>query len=492
MPSIARELNRGLAATLPASARAEPASSKEETDLTSSCCLLALGMDTATVILGLAAGHWLRFSSGLFGQSASPLRAYWAQILFGALALMFLLLKNGFYEPHALTRRGKIFRVIFDSCLEWFFLFLGFSLIFKIHPPISRLYVAASFFTVSAGLGLWRLFFLHYLSQEHVAEHFRRKVLLVGWNDEALRLFDSLWKTDDLHCRLAGCIPSPAGQFERPPPAGVPVLGGYHQLPEILERRLADTVVLADLNSKLEDIAGLASLCEREMAQFKVAPAFFRILLSGLHLETIRGAPVLGFGKLPLENPLNRALKRAVDVAGGAAGLLLSAPVIAVFAWLVHRESPGPVFYRQTRMGRKGRCFPIIKIRSMRLDAEKDGPGWTRAGDPRRLRVGAFMRRYNIDELPQFWNVLKGDMSLAGPRPERPELISRFKYQIPHYNARHFIKPGLTGWAQVHGLRGDTDLRQRVLYDLYYMEKWSLWLDCLIILRTLGAVRNAY
>ena len=143
-------------------------------------------------------------------------------------------------------------------------------------------------------------------------------------------------------------------------------------------------------------------------------------------------------------------------------------------------------------MGRNGRSFEIIKIRSMRLDAENGKAQWAKKDDPRRLKVGAFMREWNIDEIPQFWNVLKGDMSLVGPRPERPELIMEFKEEIPHYNARHASKPGITGWAQVNGLRGNTSLIERIRYDIYYLENWSLWFDLQIMVQTFFRKDNAY
>jgi lipopolysaccharide/colanic/teichoic acid biosynthesis glycosyltransferase len=185
-------------------------------------------------------------------------------------------------------------------------------------------------------------------------------------------------------------------------------------------------------------------------------------------------------------------LKQLIDLVGGLAGFVLSAPVIALFGVLVYLESPGPIIYRQRRLGQAGRPFWIFKIRSMKMDAERDGKvGWTVKDDPRRLHIGAFMRRWNIDELPQFWNVIKGEMSLVGPRPERPELIKVFKEEIPHYNARHHIKPGLTGWAQVNGFRGDTDLNGRIRCDLYYIENWSPLLDFQIMLMTLFKKKNA-
>jgi exopolysaccharide biosynthesis polyprenyl glycosylphosphotransferase len=202
--------------------------------------------------------------------------------------------------------------------------------------------------------------------------------------------------------------------------------------------------------------------------------------------------PILGIGRLPLHHAFNNAVKRALDIAGAVIGLLLAAPVIGVFCAIVYYESPGPVIYRQRRVGLNGRPFDIFKIRSMKPDAERAGaPGWTVRDDPRRLRIGSFMRAWNIDELPQFWNVLKGDMSLVGPRPERPELIEDFKEEIPHYNVRHHIKPGITGWAQVNGLRGDTCLRERVKFDLDYIENWNLVFDFRIMIMTLLSRKGA-
>jgi exopolysaccharide biosynthesis polyprenyl glycosylphosphotransferase len=194
-----------------------------------------------------------------------------------------------------------------------------------------------------------------------------------------------------------------------------------------------------------------------------------------------------------LDHTINVMAKRALDIVGALVGLLLSGPIVALFGALVWLESKGSIFYRQRRWGYNGVPFEIIKIRSMKLNAEQGkGAQWCVKDDPRRLRVGAFMRKTNIDELPQFWNVLKGEMSLVGPRPERPELIAGFKHEIPHYNARHTAKPGMTGWAQINGLRGDTDLGERIQCDLWYLENWSLWLDIQIMALTFFKRDNAY
>ncbi|MEM7386987.1 MAG: sugar transferase [Verrucomicrobiota bacterium] len=189
----------------------------------------------------------------------------------------------------------------------------------------------------------------------------------------------------------------------------------------------------------------------------------------------------------------NGSLKRLVDIVGGLAGLVISAPLMAVCAAIIYRESPGAVVYKQIRTGRDGQDFTIFKLRTMRLDAETDGKvGWTVENDPRRLKIGEFMRSYNIDEVPQFWNVLKGDMSLVGPRPERPEHIVRLRDEIPQYDERHAVKPGLTGWAQVNGWRGNTDLNERVKCDLDYIENASIVWDLKIMVKTFFNRQNAY
>ena len=208
--------------------------------------------------------------------------------------------------------------------------------------------------------------------------------------------------------------------------------------------------------------------------------------LAGMPLLTVRDVALRGW---------HLALKRAVDIVGSALGLIFLSPLMMLAAVLIKLESPCPVFYIQERMGLDARPFPMIKFRSMRADAEASGPGWTTPDDPRRTRLGAFIRRFSVDELPQLINVLVGDMSLVGPRPERPVYVEQLRQSIPRYMDRHREKAGLTGWAQVNGLRGDTSIAERTKYDLWYIENWSLALDFRILLRTVARVfsdRQAY
>ncbi|HKB91191.1 MAG TPA: sugar transferase, partial [Opitutaceae bacterium] len=339
---------------------------------------------------------------------------------------------------------------------------------------------------------LWRFLLYRVVSSDAIARRIRQRILFVGWSVQAKSLSQAIVADGRHPYEIIGYVPSQKdahhGQFSVP----IRKLGDHGKLEEILHENEIDMVILADMNPSTQETVTLANLCEKEMVEFKVIPSCFRILLSGLHLQTVSGVPVLGISDLPLASPVNVLLKQLVDFVGGVVGFILSAPIIAFFGLVVYLESPGPIIYRQKRLGRDGQPFWILKIRSMKMDAESNGKvGWTVKNDPRRLKVGAFMRRWNVDELPQFWNVIKGEMSLVGPRPERPELIKVFKEEIPHYNARHNIKPGITGWAQVNGFRGDTDLRERIRCDLYYIERWSLFLDLQILFMTFFKRKNA-
>ena len=280
-------------------------------------------------------------------------------------------------------------------------------------------------------------------------------------------------------------------RFQRKP--GVRILGTFSELADVIHRYSIDVVILTDVNVVKGNIVSLANTCEREMVKFKVIPSYVQILVSGLHLDTVSGIPVLAESRLPLDRLFNILLKRGVDIVGSIVGLQLSLPLLAVFGALVYWESPGPILYRQRRLGRNGIEFDMLKIRSMKLDAEVDGEvGWTKKNDPRRLKIGAFMRRWNIDEVPQFWNVLKGDMSLVGPRPERPTRIGNFEDAIPHYYARLNVKPGITGWAQVKGLSGDPGRIKQINCELWYLENWSLLLDLQIMVMAIFKNDNAY
>ena len=455
----------------------------------------ALLADTIVIVYALMAGFWLRFYTPLarYGSgSETSLRNYAEYIAFGTLLMLGTLTYYRLYEKQTLLRYRQVSLLVLKSGVVWLAAFAAFALVFKFQPALSRGYVVLSGTVVILALLTWRNIFHRVIRRSPLAKYLKRRVLFVGWNHEAERLMETFRADDACAYEVVGCTEAQQGSFKRMPPESVAVFPKAKEMEYLFHREEIEMVILADLDGSRSDVVSLSNLCEKEMVEFKLIPSYFQILVSGLHLETVNGVPVLGVSQLPLDKLPNVVLKRTLDVVGAIVGLILSAPILAVFGTLVYLESPGPILYRQRRLGQRGMEFDILKIRSMRLDAEKNGrPGWTTADDPRRLKIGSFMRKWNIDEVPQFWNVLWGEMSLVGPRPERPELIRNFKEEIPHYSARHNVKPGITGWAQIKGLRGDTDLTERIKCDLWYLENWNVLLDFQIMFMTFVKNENA-
>lgn len=449
----------------------------------------AFAADLLVVTASLLLAQWIRFETPVAGfgvpvEDVFRARDYIGHIVLGVALMMAMLMNFRLYSRENLLSYTNTLRILFKASFVWILLYLALTLMLKFDPPISRVFCALGLVTTLLLLPLWRGLLWRVISREEHSCSLRQRALVVGWSRDFAKAVKVFGNAPDRPFDIVGVIAPPGGEFQEPVPPHMPVMGSYESLEMLLQLGVCQMVVVADDALKTGTLMHIATVCEKEMIEFKLVPTCFQVLLSGLHLESVGGIPVLGISRLPLHSTVNRYIKRAVDITGGLVGIALAAPVIALFGILIYRESPGPIFYRQRRLGANGTTFDMIKLRSMKLDAEKSGVGWTVKDDPRCLRVGAFMRRWNIDEIPQFWNVLRGDMSLVGPRPERPELIRQFKEEIPHYNARHNIKPGITGWAQVNGLRGDTDLSERVRFDLHYIENWNVLLDFQIMFLT--------
>jgi Undecaprenyl-phosphate glucose phosphotransferase len=277
--------------------------------------------------------------------------------------------------------------------------------------------------------------------------------------------------------------------------AGLPILGNTAQVGFLIREHDVQEVILGLPEASDEDTLELISQCEREKATVRIFPNVFQIIASEISIDDLNGLPLLTVRDVALRG-WRSALKRTTDLAVSAVTLILLSPFMLLMALLIKLDSPGPVFFAQKRMGLDTRPFQMLKFRSMRADAEKEtGPVWATKDDPRRTRFGTLIRRYSLDEVPQFINVLLGDMSLVGPRPERPIFVEQFRQMVPRYMERHKEKAGITGWAQINGLRGDTSIVERTKYDLWYIENWSLLLDIKIILRTVFSAfydENAY
>ncbi len=277
--------------------------------------------------------------------------------------------------------------------------------------------------------------------------------------------------------------------------AGVPVLGPVSGLKEAVRQYDVDQVFVALPLREHEKMAQILDDLADDTADIRIVPDLYEYVTLNASVDDFDGIPIVSLSESPLYG-WNRILKRIADIGVSSALLVAAGPLMGFIALLVKATSPGPIFYRQERISLGGEAFTMLKFRTMREDAEAGtGPKWADADDPRRTRMGAFLRRTSLDELPQFWNVLKGEMSIVGPRPERPVFIEEFRKTVPRYMLRHKMKAGITGWAQVNGWRGNTSLEKRIEYDLYYIENWSLAFDLKIMWLTLwkGLInRNAY
>ena len=309
----------------------------------------------------------------------------------------------------------------------------------------------------------------------------RDRVLIVGTGDVGRMIFHKIQSNPGLGYEVAGFVTTDG---EQATPSAAPVLGRASDLAPIIDDYQVDEVIIALPEATHQEILTLISECERGKVTIRVFPDVFQIMASQVSIGDLGGLPLLTVRDIALRG-WRRTAKRLMDVVGAACVLILISPLMVLMAILIKLDSRGPVFYAQERMGLDARPFRMLKFRSMRQDAEAHGPGWTVEDDPRVTRLGRIIRRIDVDELPQLVNVLMGEMSLIGPRPERPVYVNQFRRSIPRYMDRHWEKAGMTGWAQVNGLRGDTSIVERTKYDLWYIENWSLLLDVKILIRTL-------
>jgi exopolysaccharide biosynthesis polyprenyl glycosylphosphotransferase len=459
--------------------------------------VLFLG-DVAFAYFGLTVGYVLRVKSPLRQVGIEPsnisFETYQPLLWLGTFFILAALYFQRIYDARLLLRPLRALSHITRGVFVWVVVFLGFSLVFKFEPAISRVFVLISAFTTLTSLIAWRYVYYLALSRSRWRKRLTQRVLVIGWTPEAEKLVEAIDRDANHPYEVMGVVATDPETVANPRALlGERLLGESKDIERILNNSACDIAVLADAEMPREEVLNLFGLCERLYVHLKLIPSSFQIFVSSLRMQTISGVPILGVEELPVTRLTNQTTKRAVDLVGGLVGLCISLPIVVVLAIIIKKQSPGPIFYRQTRTGRHGKPFTIYKLRSMKMDAESGtGAQWAVENDPRRLPVGAFMREWNLDELPQFWNVLKGDMSLVGPRPERPELIAKFEQEIPHYNPRHEVRPGLTGWAQVNGLRGNTSLVDRIRYDLYYIENWSIWFDIQILIMTFIRNENAY
>lgn len=452
---------------------------------------IKLVADVAVLALAFALAYLTRFHTSLPHESIPPIDE-----TFISLAMVLVIFPFAFRQSNLYTTNrnrshvGEVFAV-FRATIFATLILVGVTYFFR--ERYSRLtigiFVAYAFLAVSAVRLAFRVAF-NALRRRGFNQ---KTILVVGAGELGQRMVETIEAHRELGFVVKGLLtrrPEKVGTVI----SGVKVLGLFEELGPVLDRHPVDQVILA---LPLEDQPLLKPLMEElalRTVDVKVVPDLFQYMTLRGGLEEFGGLPIISLQGAPLEG-WNLILKRTFDVVVSAAALILFSPVLLVVAVAVRLSSRGSVLFRQARMGVDGHTFMMLKFRTMHEGAEPDGAMMATPDDPRKTAVGAFLRRFSLDELPQFYNVLVGDMSLVGPRPERPVFIEEFKKQIPRYHLRHMVKSGITGWAQVNGLRGQTSIEKRIEFDLYYIEHWSLSLDVKILLRTaFGGFlsRNAY
>ena len=457
--------------------------------------LLAV-FDAVIVAFSYWLAWYIKFRSRLFSRGsfeAVPYPVYMSVMPIMVIMMIILYWAVGLYSPHRMRgRRVEIRNIIAANIMEYAAFIVVLYMRHQMYWSRSMLSMFAAInaiLDIAMRLGVWQI-----LTNMRKKGRFVRNVLLVGYSHAAEEFIDRVLTNPQWGYNIRGILDDrvEAGTEY----TGIKVLGRIDNLMVILPENHLDEIDITLGLGEYYRLENIVALCEKSGVHTKFIPDYYNIIPTKPYTEDLLGLPVINIRYVPLSNTFNAMLKRILDIIGSLICIALFSPVMLVFAILVRASSPGPILFRQERVGLHNRKFMMYKFRSMVMqDSSKEKKAWTVRDDPRVTKVGKFMRKTSIDELPQLFNVLKGDMSLVGPRPERPYFVEKFQEEIPRYMIKHQVRPGMTGWAQVHGLRGDTSIRKRIEYDLYYIENWTLGLDIKILFMTVfnGFVnKNAY
>lgn len=452
-------------------------------------------LDAVTVAFAFFLAWFLKFQTGWFDSSdAIGKEGY---ILLAIVLIPVFLLANamfGLYAPYRTRRLRLEFSRIAKSSFTAVLILMSILFFFKeIHVSRAMLamFMALSFLLLSVErIGL-RIF----LRRLRAKGYNKKFMLIVGGGHLGQRVLQLMRDHREFGFEVIGFLDDRLYP-STPQIDNVPVLGTINDLETVLERHLIDQVVMALPLDAHHKIGQIIAVSEKLGVQTLIIPDYFNYLPARPHFEEVGGIPMIDVRHVPLDEAINAGIKRAFDIVFSLAVLILLSPLLLAIAIGIKLTSPGPVFFVQERVGKNRRIFKMYKFRSMKVSSDDVADTeWTVENDPRRTKFGAFLRKTSLDELPQFFNVLKGDMSIIGPRPERPYFVEQFKEDVPKYMIKHRVRPGITGWAQVNGWRGDTSIEERIKCDIDYIENWTFGLDMKIVMKTIvnGFVnKNAY
>ncbi|WP_342563245.1 undecaprenyl-phosphate glucose phosphotransferase [Paenibacillus sp. FSL R7-0345] len=450
--------------------------------------------DFLVIQLSFLAAWWLKFRSGwLESYNTLPVEsyAYWS-IMYGAISVLIGIVLS-LYLPKRKKRFVDEFLKIFQVHVMAIFILLGVMFFLK-EIDVSRQYLAIYMGFNILSIMLYRYVLKTMLKSLREKGYNRQFVLIIGAGSLGKRFYNNLIQYPELGYETIGFLDDFHKWDGIEEQRYKPILGTVDELSGILEMLPVDEVILAlplDAHSKYPAII---AACEKAGMRTLIIPDFFDYLPARPYFDNFAGMPMINVRDIPLDMAGNRLAKRSFDIVFSLFAILMLSPIMLIVAIGVRLTSPGPVIFKQERVGLNRRNFMMYKFRSMKMqtDSEVD-TGWSTKDDPRRTRFGTFIRRTSLDELPQFFNVLFGQMSVVGPRPERPYYVEQFRDEIPKYMVKHHVRPGITGWAQSNGLRGDTSIEERIKHDIFYIENWSLLFDIRIIFRTIrNGFKNAY
>lgn len=457
-------------------------------------------LDALLVMLSFRIAYEFRFKFTLtthfippLSQYFFPFSYYFKKMFIIAPVYLLIYYACNLYNP----KRSRSRRLeLLDLCRANIFgiAFLTMYITFMKIPDMSRVFISY-FFLVNLTLG-----FLFRRILVMILRHFRKKgynlkhIVIVGYSRAAEGYIDRILKNPEWGYQIHGILDDnkKPGETYR----DIKVLGKINNLFKILPKNKLDEIIITLSLNEYQKLEHIVTFCEKSGVHTKFVPDYNNLIPTTPYIEDFNGLPVINIRHVPLSSPVNKFVKRTMDLLAGTLALLIASIPMLIVSIIIKTTSRGPLIYSQVRVGLHNREFKMYKFRSMAVQEESaEKKAWTVKNDPRVTPIGKFIRKTSIDELPQLFNVLKGDMSLVGPRPERPFFVEQFKEEIPRYMIKHQVRPGMTGWAQVNGFRGDTSIPKRIEHDLYYIENWTLGLDIKILFLTVfkGFVNpNAY
>tara|TARA_R110000764_G_scaffold18904_1_gene50325 strand:+ start:162 stop:1595 length:1434 start_codon:yes stop_codon:yes gene_type:complete len=435
-------------------------------------------LDIFCLLLSGLFSYWLRFSDLELNI------AYKNVLLLGVIIGAILLSTLGRDRTWRGTAFSREIKYVISATFCTFLLLILSAFITQSSDSFSRIWVVSWLFTSTILIIIYRLLFRHLLGILRTKGYNIRRVLIIGDGELALKVANNLIKNPENGLSVAGFISENEMQPKILHSLKIPTLGNIDGIDKLVKELHIDQVWIALPMSEVVKMKQVQSALATSPVTIRMIPDIYGFQLLNHSMTEVAGLPVINLSTSHMLESKNRLLKSMEDKILSSLILLCISPVMLILAIGVKLSSPGPIFYRQERISWNGRSFDMLKFRSMSIDSEKNGVKWGGAANMTVTKFGMFIRKTSLDELPQFLNVLKGDMSIVGPRPERTVFVEQFKHEIPRYMQKHMVKAGITGWAQINGWRGDTDLEKRVEFDLEYIEHWSLWLDIKIIFLT--------